>query len=630
MDINLFDLLSGINGNILASFNPQPRLLGEEPICCSDASVTECRSLSVDHKALGKISLTLPDNITVEFCNLVGNDPGCFHYNSSEASCILTFNRKNKGIHGHCQVLTTGQSFSIENCGAHGHFWKEFNVKALGHSDVALDNETNLVLNPGQQTLLFNEALNSTAVVVYSVKVYYTKLFAAATSDIPGFITQLLAETNQGYVNSLVPIRVKLHGMEEATISEVLDPYALLAAFETMKGSVEAVRGCADSALLLVTKMSSCGVSYFNTIQTGKTLSASRKDCAQGGFSFGHELAHNFGCHHDPAQYNNQFYPYGHGHLINQGTGNMGYRSLMAFRAPGFETRVNYYSNPDVLYPGTNTPTGVIGLSNNARVITENRMRMAAIGNESSICLFQGDSNFTVSVSNSNLTVSTTSTASKTTPSTPSTTSKTTLSTPSTTSETTPSTPSTTSKTTLSTPTTTSKTTLSTPSTVSKSTSKTTHISISNPASCSIMNGLPTLISLLQNGFTKPDSANDCHETCEGRRHCNYWTYNNWSQQCFIWAFCYDYNRHNKGWRSGPKACGVLPTLPCEKSGARISLTYKSKERTNRDECIKDCQFDDSCEYWAFMEDSSLGNVRCRLYSLIKPFLGWTSGLYTC
>ena len=124
MDINLFDLLSGINGNILASFNPQPRLLGEEPICCSDASVTECRSLSVDHKALGKISLTLPDNITVEFCNLVGNDPGCFHYNSSEASCILTFNRKNKGIHGHCQVLTTGQSFSIENCGAHGHFWK--------------------------------------------------------------------------------------------------------------------------------------------------------------------------------------------------------------------------------------------------------------------------------------------------------------------------------------------------------------------------------------------------------------------------------------------------------------------------------------------------------------------------
>ena len=58
----------------------------------------------------------------------------------------------------------------------------------------------------------------------------------------------------------------------------------------------------------------------------------------------------------------------------------------MAYGRPGFTRRANYYSNPDIIFPKTGTPTGVAGVSNNAKVITQNRRAFAALGDESSVC----------------------------------------------------------------------------------------------------------------------------------------------------------------------------------------------------------------------------------------------------
>lgn len=81
----------------------------------------------------------------------------------------------------------------------------------------------------------------------------------------------------------------------------------------------------------------------------------------------------------------------------------------MAYNAQGHRERVNYYSNPDVVYPGTGTPTGVEGVSNNAAVITKNRFAMAALGDESSTCSSSGTPS---SVTTSNPVTSTTATTS--------------------------------------------------------------------------------------------------------------------------------------------------------------------------------------------------------------------------
>ena len=45
----------------------------------------------------------------------------------------------------------------------------------------------------------------------------------------------------------------------------------------------------------------------------------------------------------------------------------------MAYNGFGHYTRVNYYSNPSVIFPITDTATGVAGKEDNARVITMNR-----------------------------------------------------------------------------------------------------------------------------------------------------------------------------------------------------------------------------------------------------------------
>merc|ERR1719228_2431066 len=89
-------------------------------------------------------------------------------------------------------------------------------------------------------TLDMRAADDTTTIVTYTVKVYYTPQFKAATADIDGYVDQLIQDTNQGYINSKVPIRVKLFCTELATVN---DGYDILKSFERMKGTLEALRG---------------------------------------------------------------------------------------------------------------------------------------------------------------------------------------------------------------------------------------------------------------------------------------------------------------------------------------------------------------------------------------------------
>merc|ERR550539_255968 len=153
-----------------------------------------------------------------------------------------------------------------------------------------------------------------------------------------------------------------------------------------MKGSTSALRNTADSAYLLAKDFNSCGVGYLATYANGLTVSIAQKSCALGYYTFAHELGHNYGCHHDPAVADNTYFSYGHAHHILQGAGTEGYRTILAYSATGYRTRTNYYSDPSITHPVTQTATGVAGLSDNARVIRENRFSFASLGDESGVC----------------------------------------------------------------------------------------------------------------------------------------------------------------------------------------------------------------------------------------------------
>ena len=153
-----------------------------------------------------------------------------------------------------------------------------------------------------------------------------------------------------------------------------------------MKGTgyegYKALRNTADFAHLLVLENTKyCGQAWGEG-----SISWSQKACAFVYHTAGHEIGHNFGAGHDPATNANNEYSYGHGHLIEKGTASTGYNSIMAYGRSGYNRKANYYSNPDVIFPGTGTPTGVAGVSNNARVLREMIGQMAAVGDESGTC----------------------------------------------------------------------------------------------------------------------------------------------------------------------------------------------------------------------------------------------------
>jgi hypothetical protein len=352
-------------------------------VCCQDNDTLTCSSVSIHPSMLGPGSLTLPGDIHVDFMNTVPGNDNSFHYGSNEADMIITYNPTTEGMHGHA-MTSTGLSFTLEFCGAEGHVWKEVDVESLGGNEgIDFDSDNSEDERSAHDELLRQSSADTTTVVTYSVKFYYTPSFAASTPDIEGFIDQVIAETNQGYANSKVPLQVvKFCTAELATIDDVENSSTMISNFKSMKSSVAELRGSADAAALLVDDFASCGVGYLNSLKSGNTVSVTMKRCAVGYYSFGHEIGHNIGLHHNPAVATNSAYPYGTGHLIAQGAASTGYRTILAYNADGHRTRVNYYSNPLVNYPLTGTPTGVDGVSNNAAVLIMNRMSLAAIGDE--------------------------------------------------------------------------------------------------------------------------------------------------------------------------------------------------------------------------------------------------------
>ena len=170
---------------------------------------------------------------------------------------------------------------------------------------------------------------DASAVVNYSVMLYYTQEVEDNVADLDGFFDQMLAETNQGernaviqircycqksfsgYIQSDVPVRLTKFCIEKATMDEMPfapDSASVLHAFRKMKGSDAALRNTADAAALIVMNLPSCGAAYLYAYDNGLTFSVTKKSCATGYYSFGHEIAHNFGCGHNKEVATNNVY----------------------------------------------------------------------------------------------------------------------------------------------------------------------------------------------------------------------------------------------------------------------------------------------------------------------------------
>jgi len=237
--------------------------------------------------------------------------------------------------------------------------------------------------------------------VTVSVMIWHTQEFEDSFKDTSGkkmdeFIKKMLDDANKGFENSNIPVKVVKHAVKiHPKLSENKEKKATwkngktleLIDFQTSMFKHELLN-CADTATFLVInwgKKNSGGGAPTDTTGSCKTFSIMTKRSIERWYTFGHELGHIFGAFHDVPHLNKtgNYKPEGdnHGHLI-QPPGKPGYFSIMAYDGPGHDTAANYYSNPDIIFPITKQPTGVRGVSNVARIITENRFLMASCGNE--------------------------------------------------------------------------------------------------------------------------------------------------------------------------------------------------------------------------------------------------------
>jgi hypothetical protein len=186
-------------------------------------------------------------------------------------------------------------------------------------------------------------------------------------------------ETNQAYENSQVNARVRLVYRSEINYTESTSFSTNLSRLRSRTDGfidqVHTIRDTfsADMVSLWVTSSGACGIGYL--MQTlspdfeSSAFTVANWTCATGYYTFGHELGHNQGCHHDWANAGGTaLYPYSYGWRWMGQDGNT-YRSIMAY-SPG--TRVQHFSNPDVLYQGVRTgvPIGSSNAAHNAQTIT--------------------------------------------------------------------------------------------------------------------------------------------------------------------------------------------------------------------------------------------------------------------
>ena len=210
-----------------------------------------------------------------------------------------------------------------------------------------------------------------------SMMVVYTanaRTAAGGTAAMQALVNLGVSETNQGYANSGVTQRITLAHSAEVSYSEGAGSAGFSQALADVRGTadgnmdnVHTLRNTytADMVSLWINNAAYCGLAYLMTTPSStfesNAFSVVHYSCATGYYSFGHEMGHNLGSHHDTyVAPGNGAFSYSHGYTDTTNR----FRTVMAYNdacaAVGVTcARINYWSNP-----GVNYNAAVTGASN--------------------------------------------------------------------------------------------------------------------------------------------------------------------------------------------------------------------------------------------------------------------------
>lgn len=213
---------------------------------------------------------------------------------------------------------------------------------------------------------------NATIPTMDMLVVYTTKARVAAggVTSIRTIVQNSIDATNTAFINSQINARVRLVHSAEVNYTESSNFSQMLSWLANDPG-VATLRNqySADLVSMLVDNQAYGGIGYLMT-DPGPSFEdyAFTVVCwrfATSNNSFPHEVGHNLGCAHDPANSSGQgAYPYSFGHYY-AGV----YRTVMAYDNYCQCPRYLGFSNPSVNY--LNRPTGIANQRDNARTINQ-------------------------------------------------------------------------------------------------------------------------------------------------------------------------------------------------------------------------------------------------------------------
>jgi hypothetical protein len=227
----------------------------------------------------------------------------------------------------------------------------------------------------------------SSPLVKIDVLVAYTPSAAAATGDINGLIQLAFDESNTSYSNSglaqaIAPVFVSQVDYSEAGRNYTQHVAALQSASDGIMDIVHTWRNqyAADVVVLIVNDNTLCGQASTILADATHAFAAVYYDCATGNYSLAHEIGHLQGVRHDRVDDPNSTNgaQYVHGYIEP----NQQWRTIMAVPqdcgvAPFYCPRVQYWSNPNVIYPPTGQVMGTTQFEFDAQFLDGNKIYTA-------------------------------------------------------------------------------------------------------------------------------------------------------------------------------------------------------------------------------------------------------------
>jgi hypothetical protein len=224
--------------------------------------------------------------------------------------------------------------------------------------------------------------------VIVDIMVVYTAaavIGAKSSAAMNSLVDAAVAQANEAYRNSKIDVILNLVYRGQISYTESggiqTDLTRLQSSNDGYLADVHTLRNTYGADIVtLITETGEAqwaGLGYVmaavNPAYKDYAFNVVRRAYASGYSVLAHEIGHNMGCMHDPANSSNAgAFAYSYGHRWN-GTDNVQYRDLMAY-APG--KSINYFSNPAILYKGV--ATGVTGSANTAQTITNTLATVAA------------------------------------------------------------------------------------------------------------------------------------------------------------------------------------------------------------------------------------------------------------